>query len=551
MGCTSSTPSSEQPSVQSRWYTSVKEKESSLSLDLSLQNLTRYLPLTIEGVPVLVQSAPGIYKADNTKLQKKGDNEAPGLKYRFQKDVEDEDGKHIVFWGSCVFGVEDGDGWLKCDLGENSLAILAQVDEASYLKSLQSACHKLSGLQSVRALASGDPLPGANGDWTSKRLGGTKSISGDKLNWRLSMDIPMKWDSATEFCVDLGGELKKASLDGNRLVWSDGDIWTRNLPEPFHRKSVRYFGEDCNKIDDKSVGYTCHKGLKPRESTPNQDAWSIVDAGCNFSLYGVFDGHGPNGHNIADLAKDALPLLLFQDPRFKSPKMEEALKHSFESMQGLIAAAHRQNRLSAHTSGSTATLVYHGRAEKSLLIAHVGDSSAVIGRASTDGDRLEAVQLTRDHKLEQDDERVRIENTGAKVIFDGQSSYRVYNKNGVGSGLNMTRSLGDLMAHHECGLIAEPEVVSHSLAPSDRMLILASDGLWTFITPQEAVSLLEGFQPEQAMEAASLLAKAAYDKWMEMTGNSAADDIVVLVVYFTGHAAVGKDPATQVSYGGA
>ena len=47
---------------------------------------------------------------------------------------------------------------------------------------------------------------------------------------------------------------------------------------------------------------------------------------------------------------------------------------------------------------------------------------------------------------------------GGRIEFDGFADFRIYNKDGYGAGLNMSRSIGDLNSHSECGLIADPEV---------------------------------------------------------------------------------------------
>ena len=40
------------------------------------------------------------------------------------------------------------------------------------------------------------------------------------------------------------------------------------------------------------------------------------------------------------------------------------------------------------------------------------------------------------------------------------------------------------------GVIADPEVVRHEIAPEDHFVILASDGVWEFIPSQEAVDIV-------------------------------------------------------------
>ena len=53
---------------------------------------------------------------------------------------------------------------------------------------------------------------------------------------------------------------------------------------------------------------------------------------------------------------------------------------------------------------------------------------------------------------------------GGRIEFDGFADYRVYDKDGYGAGLNMTRSLGDLNSHCDCGLIADPELGEYAAA---------------------------------------------------------------------------------------
>lgn len=66
---------------------------------------------------------------------------------------------------------------------------------------------------------------------------------------------------------------------------------------------------------------------------------------------------------------------------------------------------------------------------------------------------------------------------------------RVWNLHEPIPGLAMSRSLGDFIAS-ELGVTAEPEVTRLNLGREDKFIILASDGVWEFITSQ-AVSLTQ------------------------------------------------------------
>jgi len=73
---------------------------------------------------------------------------------------------------------------------------------------------------------------------------------------------------------------------------------------------------------------------------------------------------------------------------------------------------------------------------------------------------LEAIPLSRDHKPNIEEEKIRIEKKGGKVekfIENGKriGPYRVWKKNEAYPGLAMSRSLGDLVAS-KIGVISVP-----------------------------------------------------------------------------------------------
>ena len=48
----------------------------------------------------------------------------------------------------------------------------------------------------------------------------------------------------------------------------------------------------------------------------------------------------------------------------------------------------------------------------------------------------------------------------------------------------MSRSLGDLVAA-SVGVSAEPEFYEHDMTEDDKFIIIASDGIWEFITNED------------------------------------------------------------------
>jgi serine/threonine protein phosphatase PrpC len=299
----------------------------------------------------------------------------------------------------------------------------------------------------------------------------------------------------------------------------------------FANKTVQQLGDDLVS-EEGCLGYTCRKGLKPE--SPNQDSWLVLKVESNYSIYGVFDGHGQKGHDVSNFVKDSLPKLIVQDPRFSGDDEEQKkgmLIDSFKKTQSLISTLERQKRLSASMSGTTATVVIHDLRQNKLLLSHVADSTCVLGKKVKDSDKLVGEALTRDHKPNNKDEKARIERAGGRVVFDGYANHRIYAKNARYPGLNMSRCLGDLLGHADCGIIAEPEVSVRSVHEDDRVLLLCSDGVWEFISPTEAVNIVNEFEPSKAMAAAERLAKEAWDRWIKEEGGAVVDDITVVLIY--------------------
>jgi serine/threonine protein phosphatase PrpC len=298
----------------------------------------------------------------------------------------------------------------------------------------------------------------------------------------------------------------------------------------FANKSMQQLGDEIQ-TEGSGLGYTCRKGLKPE--SPNQDSWFILQVENSYSIYGVFDGHGQKGHDVSNYVKDNLPKLIVKDQRLQGDdnQKQALLTDSFKKTQSLITTLDRQKKMSASLSGTTATVVIHDIKENKLLISHVADSTCVLGKKMKDGDKLQGEALTRDHKPNLKDEKTRIEKAGGRVVFDGYMNHRIYAKNARYPGLNMSRCLGDILGHTDCGITCEPEVSVRPISEDDRILLLCSDGVWEFISPNEAVNIVNEFPPAKAMQAAEKLAKEAWDRWIKEEGGAVVDDITVVIKY--------------------
>jgi serine/threonine protein phosphatase PrpC len=150
-----------------------------------------------------------------------------------------------------------------------------------------------------------------------------------------------------------------------------------------------------------------------------------------------------------------------------------ALKDSFDQVDKEILANDEYEY-----QGSTAVAVLLHEANdgvRTILSANIGDSRGILAR---DG---KAVDLTRDHKPNDDKEKARILAMGEKIEWDHYCKvHRVRN-------LSLSRAVGDRFA--KPAVSGEVEIKRFPVKDGkDEFILLASDGLWDVMTSQEVVS---------------------------------------------------------------
>lgn len=301
----------------------------------------------------------------------------------------------------------------------------------------------------------------------------------------------------------------------------------------------------------------------------NQDAFIIstqLGGDPNMALFGVFDGHGRNGHLVAYFAKSVLPGIISRDiASLRSAARDEQgslqdegarqrrlaslssgivaniLSAAFTTLQQMLE---EQEKFDCQSSGSTAllALVAYG----TLYTANVGDSRAIVARLSShdssrerDGDReqLTVVPMSEDQVPNVSEERRRIEQQGGLVRRDQdpltgeQGPFRVWRRDLAGPGLAMSRSIGDVSAH-QIGVSALPVVMEYPLARQDRLLVLATDGVWDMLDNSEGIDIAARASGDGQGEpgfAARLVCETARRAWEFK--ETRIDDITCLLVF--------------------
>jgi hypothetical protein len=181
----------------------------------------------------------------------------------------------------------------------------------------------------------------------------------------------------------------------------------------------------------------------------------------------------------------------------------------------------------------------------------------------TDG-KLLAIPLSRDQTPYRKDERERVKKLGAAIMsidqMEGHEEMhenwgdmvlgeevdihgdppRVWIEGKDYPGTAFTRSIGDNLAE-DVGVTAVPEMLTFELTANDHILVIASDGIFEFLTNQEVIDVcVDCATPLQACEK---LCKLAYDQWLVYENRT--DDITVIVCFLDCH----KPPPTDGAEG--
>lgn len=291
--------------------------------------------------------------------------------------------------------------------------------------------------------------------------------------------------------------------------------------------------EALSSAPESSRGFTtevaCYSraGCEPGFKKKNQDS-SFAFAKFikpQQSLFGAFDGHGPNGHFASSFAKHHLPLGLVPQLR-NGNDVTKALEKTFLDVDKKLI----ESSIDCEVSGTTAIVSL--LKDETVHTAWVGDSKAVLGKIGRDG-MFEAVDLTKDHRPTDPEEETRITESNGRVerLVDKSGEpigpKRVWLQRSWVPGLAMSRSLGDVLAH-TVGVTAVPDIGIHKVSREDQFLILATDGVWEFFTSEEAVGLVS--KVGNLEEACQQLVDEAYKRWSEAEGIS--DDITTILVRF-------------------
>lgn len=211
--------------------------------------------------------------------------------------------------------------------------------------------------------------------------------------------------------------------------------------------------------------------------TSNEDEHHIIlnkDGKQNelnkINFYAVYDGHG--GNKVSKFLKKNLALY-FMKKDVVYPLDKDHICKIFDHLQKKLAINHKDF---AYASGSTCLVIidYVHKNNNYLHIINIGDCRAVLCTNNF------ALPLTKDHKPHWPEEKLRIQQLGGEIYYDGLD-YRI-------GDLSVSRSFGDMDGAPY--ITCEPDIFKHKISQNDQFIVMACDGLWDVLQNCDVVNFI-------------------------------------------------------------
>lgn len=244
---------------------------------------------------------------------------------------------------------------------------------------------------------------------------------------------------------------------------------------------------------------------------------------------------------------------------------EQIYEACSESYLGCNRALQNNRKFNVDFAGTTAISAYIQSKMRRVFISNVGDSRAVLGRDGT------AIPLSRDQTLYRGVERQRIRKSGARILsldqIDGispitmgrenvtpgteemfdyrdliegeeeESGLRVWHEERDMPGSAFSRSIGDSEAE-ALGVIADPEMVMLNLSEENDVIVLASDGVFEFLTNQSVIDICMKCKDEGPLKACEEVISRSRKFWEKYENQ--IDDMTMICIFIESSSYAGQ-----------
>lgn len=232
---------------------------------------------------------------------------------------------------------------------------------------------------------------------------------------------------------------------------------------------------------------------------------SFNDSGPYGTFIGVYDGHGgpETSRYINEHLFNHLKRFASEQQSMSAEVIHKAYQATEEGFFSLVAKQWPLNPQIAAVGSCCLAGVVCGR---TLYVANVGDSRAVLGRMVKATGEVLAIQVSAEHNASIESVRQELKSLHPDDSQIVVLKHNVWRVKGI---IQISRSIGDvylkkpeynrepLYAKFRLRepfkkpiLSSEPSISVHQLQPHDQFVIFASDGLWEHLSNQEAVDIV-------------------------------------------------------------
>ena len=230
------------------------------------------------------------------------------------------------------------------------------------------------------------------------------------------------------------------------------------------------------------------------------------------NYYGVYDGHG--GKFVSKFLSENI-YHYFVDNKVKYPLDKEYVYKVYDGLQNILVTKYSKEAMEC---GSTCLVVCHFKvgANSYLNVLNTGDSRCVLSRNNI------AHTLSRDHKPDWPDEKSRIMKLGGQIKKVGKT-YRI-------NDLSVSRAFGDIESSKY--VTHRPDIYKYKIKTKDRFMIIACDGLWDVVSPQDVVNFVLDNCYDSDMKRINLNINIATKLAELAIKKESGDNVTCIVVFF-------------------
>ena len=260
-----------------------------------------------------------------------------------------------------------------------------------------------------------------------------------------------------------------------------------------------------------------------------------------FNIFGIFSGHGKNGHIISRyISRHLKEYFLFSENKLilKQCKSNKELydlfsKNNYQYIKQLMYECEyslQNSKIDCDYSGTSCLLLIV--IENKLICSNIGNSRAIIM------EKNDLLQLTFDQLISTLEERKRIEKKGGFIKWSKErglfqsEEYQILVKDWDNKEhfLETSRSLGDNM-FKKIGVEFSPIISEYIINIETKFLVMATKGLWNVLTNKlVAYYVNKVYKLSNPLESCRKLLKKANNIWQKTRDDR--DDISIVIIFF-------------------